>query len=97
MKTGFVTETHLLAYCTACGQPWQCGEKDCQRQACCLGVLDDIAAVRRIESSGWRTDGAGVFCPGCAVAIDCERGRHQWVYSDAAGTRMCWVCETFDD
>ncbi|WP_225724688.1 MULTISPECIES: hypothetical protein [unclassified Nocardia] len=66
MKSGFITETHLLVYCTGCGQPWHCGDPDCPREACCLGTLDDIEIVRRVEAMGWRVETDGVvYCDGC--------------------------------
>ncbi|WP_433592542.1 hypothetical protein [Nocardia sp. CA-145437] len=91
MKSGLVTISHVLAYCTECGIGWHCGAVDCEREACCLGDSDDAAAAR-LDAAGWEVDlTAHQFrCRNCAVFGTCDACGHGF---GGGGVTCGDVCE----
>lgn len=74
MRTGFVTETHMLAFCAVCGKGWRCDDELCPREACCLGNGHDGTNIAdRLTSTGWHSDGTQVLCRGCAAGAGGHR------------------------
>lgn len=76
MKTGFVTETYVVAYCHGCGDPYI---TDGAGPALFL-TADEAAAYFADEDldTGWDFDGDTLTCDGCRATAYCTEHGHAW-------------------
>ncbi|QIS09287.1 hypothetical protein [Nocardia arthritidis] len=77
MKTGFVAETFIVAYCHGCGDPYPA---DGEIGPALFRTAEEAAAYFADEtlSTGWEFDGATLTCDGCLAAAHCAANGHEW-------------------
>lgn len=74
MKTGFVSETWVAAYCNDCGEPFP----DYEENGPVLFSSADKAARYLTEHTDWRVDGDRISCDACQLTAHCTDQGHDW-------------------
>lgn len=105
MNTGFVIETHVIAYCHGCGDPYSV---DGEYPTMFVSV-DDAAAHFSNDYivTGWDFDGQVLTCDGCRATRRCEDHGHIWSRSlwsawnnlpgiSIARDRACITCGIYE-
>ncbi|KZM76162.1 hypothetical protein [Nocardia terpenica] len=78
MKSGLVTETCVIAYCSECGDAFGT-ELGCGHPLLFDSVDEAIAFLTdRVTAAGWLFDGERLACDGCLTAMVCETKGHEW-------------------
>ncbi|WP_040806065.1 hypothetical protein [Nocardia concava] len=72
MKTGFVNETWVAAYCHSCGEPFDNSEGEPA-----LFPSTD-AATEWLRDGGWLVVGDQITCDACVLAAHCAQHGHSW-------------------
>jgi hypothetical protein len=74
MKTGFVTEVHVVIYCDLCGDVYS--END--NESICFDSVHQAVGYLNARSAGvgWRYDGDKVVCDGCLAGLRCIEHGH---------------------
>ncbi|WP_433758133.1 hypothetical protein [Nocardia sp. CA-135398] len=104
MKTGLVTEVHVVIYCDVCGDVY-C-ESD--GESACFDSTNQAVAYLSSRSAGvgWLYDGDRVVCDGCQALARCTEHGHTFPDPGRALVRLpskttrsrtctvCGICET---
>ncbi|MFF0493598.1 hypothetical protein ACFYTQ_31650 [Nocardia sp. NPDC004068] len=100
MRTGFITEAHVVVYCDGCGDPYT--ETDAGR-LCFASVNQALAYITaRGAGVGWVYDGDRVLCDGCIASQACAVRGHEFelprrrLWSRAPECRVCDRCGMYE-
>ncbi|MEV0250114.1 hypothetical protein AB0H76_26200 [Nocardia sp. NPDC050712] len=98
MKTGFVSETHVVIYCDGCGDTYS----DQSGESVCFDSVHQAVTYLNVQSAGlgWHYDGDRVLCDGCRASAQCEQRGHEFprpriparLLLSAPHPRACSVC-----
>lgn len=96
MKTGFVTECHVVIYCDGCGDAYQEGQDE---SICFDSIGQAIGYLTAVGAGvGWAFDGDKILCDGCQATARCESAGHhfpeprRWPLGSKSDIRACSVC-----
>ncbi|WP_280407989.1 hypothetical protein [Nocardia brasiliensis] len=76
MKTGFVTEVHVVIYCDSCGDVYSVVEGE----GTCFDSVHQAVCYLNAHSAGvgWLYDGDRVLCDACLATARCEEHGHSF-------------------
>jgi hypothetical protein len=97
MKSGFVTEVHVVIYCDVCGDVYS----EADGESTCFDSTNQAVAYLSARGAGvgWIYDGDKVVCDGCQALARCAEHDHTFPerhvaarLSKKARPRTCVVC-----
>ncbi|MEV6136480.1 hypothetical protein AB0L63_10530 [Nocardia sp. NPDC051990] len=97
MKTGFVTEVHVVIYCDVCGDTYT----ENTGEGICFDTVNQAVAYLTSRSAvlGWVYDGDKVVCDGCQALARCTEAGHTFPerrialqLNKTTRPRTCTVC-----
>ncbi len=96
MKTGFVTECHVVIYCEGCGDHY----REHENESICFDSINQAIAYLSVVGAGvgWLFDGHKVLCDGCLATEACRLFGHvfpqprRWPLGSKSDPHTCDVC-----
>lgn len=99
MKTGFVTEAHVVIYCDGCGDTYT----ENTGEGICFDTVNQAVGYLNARSAGigWIYDGDKVLCDGCQALARCTEAGHTFpdpgrsivrLHRTTLRSRTCTVC-----
>jgi|GEM_PF-6429124 len=100
MKTGFVTECHVVIYCEGCGDHY----RESEDESICFDSINQAIAYLSVAGAGvgWVFDGDKVLCDGCQATAACGEHGHllleprRWSLGSKSDARVCTRCGMFN-
>lgn len=96
MRTGFVTEAHVVVYCDGCGDHY----REHGDESICFDSVNQAIAYLTAAGAGvgWVYDGDKILCDGCQATARCAQHGHlfpvpwRWSPMRKSDARACEVC-----
>ncbi|WP_228002199.1 hypothetical protein [Nocardia australiensis] len=102
MKTGLVTEVHVVIYCDVCGDVYS----ETDSESTCFDSTNHAVGYLNARSAGvgWIYDGDKVICDGCQALARCTEAGHTFPdrrvtvrrLNKTTRSRTCIVCGIFE-
>ncbi len=96
MKTGFVTECHVVIYCHGCGDYYH----EHEGESICFDSIHQAITYLSVvgAGTGWVYDGDKIWCDGCIAVARCAEyghtfpGPRRWPLPSRSDARVCVTC-----